>query len=419
MKSHELLVNRRDLLKQLGAAGMAAGALAGGAAAGGLLGGLAIAGEQPDAVVPPAAAAVEDRASTIRITAVNPIISAGRVFVKVQTNRNVTGWGEIKGIEPVTAATLAASISQVIVGENPTRIEHLWQRMFRSHRNQRGGPFMVHTISAMDMALWDIAGKLHRTPVFRLLGGPARDRIRVYPTAKAVKLAPGGPYPQAASPKEIEGLAARVREARERVGRDGAVMFDAHSCLPPVTLVQFAAAIKPSDVLFIEEPWVPGNIGVCKRIRRLVKVPLATGERDRTIWEVLPYLQEQVIDVLQPDVGYTGGISQMMRMAAIAETFHVPLAPHNTQSYLGLTASMHVAAAVPFLLIHEAYDDAALARIARKTWTVDAEGYASLPDGVGLCVDIDEAALAEFAADPKFKFTWPDVRNRDGSVADY
>ena len=168
------VVNRRDLLKQIGAAGIMAGAAVGGAAASRLLGDLAFAGELPAAAAPPAAAArVEDRASAIRISAVSPIISAGRVFVKIQTNQNVTGWGELKGIEPATAATLATSIAQILIGENPTRIEHLWQRMYRSHRNQRGGPFMVHTISAMDMALWDIAGKLHRTPVYRLLGGTA------------------------------------------------------------------------------------------------------------------------------------------------------------------------------------------------------------------------------------------------------
>jgi len=401
------VLNRRQLLKTIGAAGAAA-------AGGALLPRLALAGEAA-----PAAPDVADKASAIRIADLQPIISAGRVYVKLTTNFGVTGWGEIKGVEPQTAAALAASMAAMLRGENPTRIEHLWQRLFRAHRNQRGGPFMVHAISGIDMALWDVAGKLWQTPVYRLLGGPTRDRIRVYPTARAVKLAAGGAHEFSSGPKEIDALVASVKRAREQVGPGGAVMFDAHGMLPPATLIQFAAAIQPADLLFLEEPWVPGNIEVCKKIRAAVKVPLATGERDRTMWGMLPYLQEQVIDVVQPDVGYGGGISQMRKVAAIAEAYFVPLAPHNTQSYLGLTASLHVAASVPLFLIHEAYDDDTLGKAVQRRWSVDADGYASLPDGTGLCVDVDEAALAQLAADPKYKFTWPDNRLKDGSVADY
>jgi galactonate dehydratase len=269
------------------------------------------------------------------------------------------------------------------------------------------------------MALWDIAGKLWNVPVYRLLGGPCRDKVWMYPSPKAIKTGPGGSKPFAGTPTEIEELVQRVREAREKVGPDGAVMFDAHSCLPPPIVKQFASYLKADDLLFLEEAWVPGNIEVMRKIRESVPVPLATGERDRTIWEVREILEAQVIDILQPDCGHGGGISQMKKVAALAEAHHVPLAPHCTMSHLGLTASLHVAASVPFFLIHEGYKGVLPERVARKTWEMDEEGYVSLPEGPGLGVEVDEASVIEAGKDTERKFTWSDSRLKDGSVADY
>ena len=150
-------------------------------------------------------------------------------------------------------------------------------------------------------------------------------------------------------------------------------------------------------------------------------MPLATGERDRTIWGMLPYLHERCIDVLQPDSAHTGGISQMKKIATLAEAYFVPLAPHCTCSELGLTASLHASFAVPFLLIHEAYLDGHLMPpgVARKNWTVDVEGYASLPQGPGLGVEIDESLFEKVNADPKRQFKWPTPTLPDGAVRDY
>jgi galactonate dehydratase len=400
-EQHDTGPNRREILE-------AAGALA----AGGVL--LAGAG-------PAAGQQVEDRASAIRISGLRAIPCGPKAYVKVETNRRVVGWGEVTGLEPRVACALAESLRELLVGENPTRIEHLWQKVYRSHRDMRGGPFMVHTLSAIDMALWDIAGKLHGVPVYRLLGGPTRDRIRMYPTRRAVKLGTGGPHPFSGNPADINGLVRMIRETRQRLGPDGTIMFDAHCAIPPPMLIQFAAAVEPYDVLWIEEPCVPGNVEVFKKLRQVIKVPLATGERDRTIWEVMPYLQHQAIDILQPDVGQTGGISQMKKIAALAETFFVPLAPHNTCSELGLTASLHVAASIPLFLIQEGYLDGHImpAGVARKTWDVDNEGHASLPQGPGLGVEMDEAAMARVAGDPRRRFRWPTPHYPDGSVRDY
>jgi galactonate dehydratase len=367
------------------------------------------------------AANVTDRTSSIKMTALRTTTVGPKVYVKLETNHGIIGWGEITGLEPKVASTLAESLFQLLDGENPTRIEHLWQKVYRSHRDIRGGPFMLHTLSAIDMALWDITGKLWGVPVYRLLGGPCRDKVRMYPTPKAQKTGTGGPHPFSGDPPDIERLVKLVTDTRKRVGPDGTVMFDAHCAVPPPLLIQFANAIEPYQVLFIEEPAVPGNIEVFKRLKEQIRVPLATGERDRTIWGMLPYLQERCIDILQPDCGHTGGISQMKKIATLAETFMVPIAPHCTMSELGLSASLHAAASVPLFLIHEGYLDGHIMPpgVARKRWEVDQDGYASLPEGPGLGVEMDEAKMAEVAADPKRKFKWPTPTYADGSVRDY
>jgi galactonate dehydratase len=364
---------------------------------------------------------VEDRASSIRAIGLDAFPLGRKGYVKVETNMGITGWGEINNMETKIACALAKSLAELVVDENPTRVEHLWQRMYRAHRNLRGGGLMLHTIAAIDMALWDIAGKLYGVPIYRLLGGPCRDKVWMYPSPKAIKISPGGPRYFAGTPAEVEELLRRVRDARAKVGPDGAVMLDAHSCLPLPLVKQFAGYLKPDDLLFLEEAWVPGNVEAMRKVREFVPVPLATGERDRTIWEVREILEAQVIDILQPDCGHGGGITQMVKVAALAEAHYVPLAPHCTMSYLGLTASLHVAASVPFFLIHEGYENQLPEGVARKTWEMDAEGYVSLPQGPGLGVEVDERLVREIGADPSRcqPFEWAARQHRDGAVADY
>lgn len=366
----------------------------------------------------PATESVTDRTSSIRINKLVPHIFRDRVFVEINTNHGIQGWGEIKGVVPTVAAALAKSMFELLDGQNPTRTEHLWQALYRAERNQRGGAFMIHCISGIDMALWDITGKLWGVPVHRLLGGPTRDKIPVYPSPTAVKLGVG-PKPHSGNPADVKALVQQVRDTRKRLGDSGTIMFDAHSAIPPAMLIQFANAIEPYDVLFLEESAVPGNIEVFKRIRQSINIPMAAGERDRTIWGILPYLTEGVLDVIQPDCGYTGGISQMKKIATLAEAYTVPLAPHCSQSYLGMTASFHVSAAVPHFLIHESYDDAMFDRFIHPNWTKK-DGFATLPDGVGLGVDIDVAEMQRLAADPSFEYHWRGPRFLpDGSVSDY
>lgn len=385
--------------------------------AGALAAGAALLTEQVAGAQNPAEQ-VGDRTTSIRIKSLKATPAGSKVFVKIETNHGVTGWGEIDQLEPKVAATLAQSLFVLLDGENPTRIEHLWQKLYRSHRDMRGGPFMVHTIAGIDMALWDITGKLWGVPVYRILGGPTRDKIRVYPSAKATK--PGaGPAEFAGTPADIQRYIDYIRGERKKVGPDGIVIFDAHCALPPPFLIQLANALDPTDVIFIEEVAVPGNIEVFKRLKQAIRIPLASGERDRTIWEFLPYLQERCLDVLQPDCAHCGGITQMKKIATLAEAYFTPLAPHCVTTELGVSASLHATAAVPLFIIHEYYPQITPAGLLRKNWSVDKEGYASLPQGPGLGVEVDEAKLAELAKIPH-KAEWP-TRGRlpDGSISDY
>lgn len=364
---------------------------------------------------------VADRTSSIRLTAIKTYWVGPVVYVKLETNHGISGWGDLKGVDPRPAKVLVESIFELLKGENPTRVEHLWQKLFRSHRNLREGALMVHTIAALDMALWDITGKLWSVPVYRLLGGPTRDRIRVYHTDKAQKVPPHGIYEHSGTPADIDNMVRAIKVAREKVGPNGAVMFDAHSAVPPATLIQLAAALKPYDVLFIEEPAVPGNIEVFKRLKEQISIPLACGERDRTIWGVLPYLHERCIDILQPDCCHTGGISQMKKIATLAEAYFVPIAPHCTATFLGIAASLHVVASIPLFLIHEFYPQNAgfnTPGLTRMPFEVDQDGYIGLPPGPGLGVEVDEAKLAVEAQKPQ-TYKWPGATLKDGSVADY
>jgi galactonate dehydratase len=231
--SEEQNPNRRDLL-------VAGGAVAAGAVF------------LTEAVAQNPAADVVDRGASIRISALRPHRVANKVYIEIQTNQKVSGWGEISALEPATAQALVTSLFELLDGENPTRIEHIWQKLYRAHRDIRGGAFMVHTIAGIDMALWDLTGKLWGVPVYRLLGGPCRDKIRVYPTEKAHKVPPHGIYDHSGNPSDIRRMVNAIKATRERVGPDGTVMFDAHCAVPPATLIQFAAAVEPYNVLFLE-----------------------------------------------------------------------------------------------------------------------------------------------------------------------
>ena len=364
------------------------------------------------------ALAVADKFTSIKISAVNTIPLGPKTLVKIITNQGIVGWGEIPQVPPTVACALVESMFELLDGENPTRVEHLWQKLFRAHRDFRGGGFMVHTIAGIDMALWDITGKLHNVPVYRLLGGPTRDTIRIYPTPIATKSPPGGPYPFSGDEKDVKKLVAMVENARRQVGPNGSVMFDCHCQLPPPIMIQFANAIEPYNVLWLEEVAEPGNIEVFKRIKAQCRAPVAVGERDRGIWEIMSYLENNCIDILQNDCGHGGGLSAMRRAGFLCEAYHVPIAPHCTLSSLGQSASFNAIATIPNFLIHEFYPND-LKGVLHPTWEQDKNYDYSLPEGPGLGCDVDEAMALEHSKEYGLKYKWPQISYPDGSIADY
>jgi len=365
-----------------------------------------------------AAPNVLDRNTKIKVTKLTAKRAKAKVFIKLETNMGVYGWGEIDQLECETAIVLVNSLFRLLEGENPTRVEYLWQKLFRSHRDMRGGPFMSHVIAGIDMALWDITGKLWGVPVHRLMGGPLRDKVLCYPSPKATKIG-SGPMPFGATAKQLDDIVKYVASVREKIGPDALIMYDAHCALPPPFLMQLAPLLEPYKLLYIEEPAVPGNIEVFKRLKEVIKIPLAVGEQARTIWEVVPYLQEGVADILQIDCAHTGGMSQMKKIATLGEAYHVPLAPHCVTTDLGMTGSLHVSASVAEFLIHEYYPSISLKGLVKKSWTVDEAGYASIPEEPGLGCEVDEALLEKLSKEP-YVPEWP-TRGRlpDGSIGDY
>src|SRR5947208_632051 len=219
------------------------------------------------------------------------------------------------------------------------------------------------------------------------------------------------------TPADIDRIVASIKATREQVGPSGAVMFDAHCAIPPAMLIQLAGALKSYDLLFLEEPAVPGNIEVFKRLKEKISIPMAAGERDRTIWEFLPYLQHRCLDILQPDCCHGGGITSMRKVAILAEAWQTPLAPHCTAGFLGIAASLHVVSAIPLFLIHEFYPDNHGFNpkgIGHMAWKLDADGYIGLPEGPGLGVEIDEKLMESEAKKPQ-SYRWPGARLRDGA----
>ena len=199
---------------------------------------------------------IEDRGSNVKITALRAINVGGKGYVKIETNMDVVGWGEINNMDTKVACALAESLSEILIGENPTRIEHLWQRMFRSHRNIRGGGLMVHTISGIDMALWDIAGKCYGVPVYKLLGGPTRERVRVYGEVSdktGVNAMKVGPSSSRKAFKYVEGkmfvdeVAERFKSLRDKHGPGVDIGVDFHGAVQPPTAMLLMKALEPYD----------------------------------------------------------------------------------------------------------------------------------------------------------------------------
>lgn len=377
-------LDRRDFLKLASAAGAL------GAAAGPSSVALAQGGRAPE----PAAQ------GEIRVKDVI-FHDTGRVIVQVLTDAGIDGWGEINTVPARMALGVAEAFKPLLIGINPTRIEHVWQMLYRAHRNVRGGLIHTSVIGGIDIALWDVLGKVAKLPVYTLLGGPCRRRIRHYPSGKAWKQTTQLLHAMVETPARLDGVVAALEKDRQRLGRDGCLMLDGHGKLTAQAAIQLCRRIEQFDLLYFEEVVPPENNADLLRVKRATTVPLAAGERMSTLWAFRPLLEAQAVDVLNPDVVQVGGISQLRKIAAVAELYDVPIAPHSTHSPIGLTASLHVDAAVNNFLIQEAYRHTTdVPWIAGLDWPKDATAL-PLPAGPGLGITVDLDGLADAVAKAK------------------
>jgi galactonate dehydratase len=323
-------------------------------------------------------------------------------FVKVYTDEGIVGLGEGSGW-PRIIQTALEDLRPILVGEDPGNIERIWQKMLVSTMgNGMTGTPGSGAMNAIDMALWDIKGKALNTPVWNLLGGKVRDKIRAYGHAAT---------PERALELKAQGLLGvktggvthtvdKVEAIRKAVGDDMDIMVDAHG--PPwfttKDAIMVGKALEQFNLLFYEDPVPPDNMDALKRVQDNVDIPIAAGERHSHIWGVRQLIEDEIVDVVQPDSGRIGGISQLMKLSAMAEAHFITVAPHSgSLGPVAEYAAIHVLAAIPNALILERVHNDVPVRYEVIDNTIDTvDGYIKVPDLPGLGVDIDEDVVAAY-----------------------
>jgi galactonate dehydratase len=373
----------------------------------------------------------------LRVTKLETFLVKPRwLFLKVHTDAGIVGLGEpiLEG-RARTCATAVDELAPWLVGEDPTRIVHHWQSMYR-HAFYRGGEILTSVVSGIEQALWDITGKLHGLPVYKLLGGPTRDRIRVYGTAggstpedaarsikeaialgfNAIKTGVGAPRhgrliePMAFTERQVAIFAAM----REAVGKEVDIAIDFHGAVPPQTAKRLIKALEPYHPLFVEEPVQAQNVDVLADIAHSTEIPIATGERLFTKWGFREVLEKRAASILQPDLSHAGGIMECRIIAGMAEAYYAGIAPHCPLGPIALAACLQLDATIPNFLAQEGGRLTGEGYITQPYRHVD--GFLPLPTAPGLGIELDEDALAD-----KIDHDW---RNRkayaeDGTAIDW
>lgn len=367
------------------------------------------------------------------------------VFVRIATDADVVGWGEasLEGHGEAVRAAVHA-FEDLLLGQDPRHVERHWQHMTKSGF-YRGGPVFSSAIAGIDQALWDITGKALGVPVHELLGGPVRDKVRVYgwvggddPSGvgeaiaaqveaglTAVKMNASGPLDHLGTAEDTAGIVARAAAAREALGPDRDFALDFHGRVSAGYARRLLPLLEPFHPLFVEEPVLPENGATLARVVQGTSVPIATGERLYSRWEVLPAL-EAGVSVLQPDLAHAGGISEVRRIAAVAEAFDAAIAPHCPLGPLALAASLQVDFATPNVLIQEqsigihynAGSNELLDYVVDRSVFDFTDGYIHRPTGPGLGVEVDEAAVRR-ADEVGHRWRTPVWYRRDGSLAEW
>lgn len=361
----------------------------------------------------------------IKVTKIETfVLKNSWVFVKVSTDAGIVGWGEMLKDDAKACAAGALEVGRYLVGQDPNRVVYHWQAIERG-AFYRGGPIKTAILSGIDQALWDIKGKVYGVPVYKLLGGPTRDRIRVYGTvssATGVNAMKVAPQSTRAAFKYIEGqkfvdeVVERFKALRQKQGSGVDIAIDFHGAVEPPTASLLIKALEPYQPWFYEEIVQPLNVDIMAELAKKTSIPLATGERIFTKWGFREILEKHAAMILQPDVCYAGGITELRLIAGMAEAYYAPIAPHNPQGPCSLAASLQVAASIPNFLIQERGDMEHENLLAKPLPPVK-NGHRDLPTDPGLGITIDENKLHSLVGEPqeyKTRFD-PD----DGSVIDW
>ena len=374
------------------------------------------------------------------------------IFVKVVTDQpGLWGWGEAT-LEWHTRAVTGAieDISQLLIGEDPRRIEHLWQMMYRHHFWHGDNIVRGTAISGIDIALWDILGKIHGVPCHQLWGGRVRDYIRLYCHLGGGKMEDfyqtkpddakrfGELAQQAveegftafksmAVPETmpLEGLRpihyaeACVQAMREAVGDDIDIMVDCHARPSPRMGMLFAKALEPYGLYFFEEPCWPETIEDIALIQRAVKTPIASGERLVGIHAFRELFEKRAVSVVQPDITHCGGLSEVRRIAAMADAYRIAVAPHNPQGPVSTAASLEFGFAAPnYIICENVHNDVPWrADIVNEGFTVEEKGRIVRPNerpGLGIEINEEEVRKHPFQQEVLQRCFY-----KDGSVGDW
>jgi len=367
------------------------------------------------------------------------------LFLRVETDEGISGWGEpiVEG-RAATVKTAVEELSEYLTGKDPLRIEDHWQVVYRSGF-YRGGPVLTSALSGVEQALWDIKGRYYKAPVYDLLGGAARDRIRVYTWIggdrprdvaaagrqavengfTAMKMNATDELARIDSPAQVDKAVQRLAAVREAVGSEIDIAVDFHGRVSKTMAKILAKEFEPFHPMFIEEPVLPEHNEALKDIASTTTVPIALGERLYTRWGFKQVLQDGYVDVIQPDVSHAGGILETKKIAAMAEAYDVAVAPHCPLGPIALASCLQVDACTPNVLIQEQSlgihynreNDLLDYLINRDVFSYDG-GFVSLPAGPGLGIEIDEETVRS-AAETGHDWKNPVWRHRDGAVAEW
>jgi galactonate dehydratase len=403
---------------------------------------LGIAGNSAEAQSPPARDSQPPKRLGMKITAAEPILTGRNVFVKIQTDAGITGYGDAtNNFIPYSSEGMLKDLIPYLIGEDPERVEYLWQVCFR-RRFYRGGPATGAAISGVDMALWDIKGKAYGVPVYQLLGGLARTKVRVYGhvTGKSAGEAASQAKERAdrgitairfrafhsydakdfhdhklAVRQQIEYLAA----IRKAVGDDIDLILECHGRYDPEWAVELARLAEPYRPFLIEDPVRHENPQALAQVRAHTRLPLAIGERYHNKWDFRETVVNGYVNYLRPDVCHCGGITEMTKIGAFGEVFYMNLIPHNNAGPLGSAATLHAALAIPNVEMIEApwvNSETRRGDVVSPFPRVEA-GFALPLEGPGLGIAFDEKLARSRPFRPSG--LQPRLNGPDGSVRDF